>query len=369
MKTRSNGGRSAAVVKFLRRPQHYPERPARIEVIETHFAWIFLTDSHAYKLKKPVIRGNMDYRTVASRRRVCCDEVILNRRLAPGTYLGVVPITRSSDGTLALGRTGHGRIVDWVVKMHRLPAERMLDRAIIEHRVRKHDLQALVLRLSRFFAAAVRQPMSASRYIEHLSARTAQNQRDLCSPDLGLNHRLVTRITGMQFAFLAAHESSIGARAQHLIDGHGDLRPEHVYLGSDSDEPCVIDCLEFDAGLRWLDPAEEVAFLALECRMLGGRALSRALLSQYRAATLTPPDVAIMDFYMSQGALTRAKLAAWHLRDPEIARHAPAWRARAQRYLLAAARYVRRANRHAEPQSDSALSGPATAGDVIRINA
>jgi uncharacterized protein len=183
MKTRSNRTGTAAVVRFLRRPEIYPERPSHIEVIETHFAWVFLTDSHAYKLKKPVTRGSMDYRTLAARRRVCCDEVILNRRLAPKTYLGVVPITRSSDGTLALGRIGGGQIVDWVVKMRRLPAARMLDRAIIARCVGKQDLQTLVSRLTGFFDNAVRQPMSARRYIEHLAARTAQNQQDLCSPE------------------------------------------------------------------------------------------------------------------------------------------------------------------------------------------
>jgi len=369
MTARSNPAGTAAIVRFLRESRHYPDRPTRIEVIETHFAWIFLADAYAYKLKKPVCRGRMDYRTIAARKRVCCDEVILNRRLAPETYLGVIPITRASDGTLALGRSGHGRVVDWVVKMHRLPAERMLDRAIIERHVHNQDLRALVARLTRFFDAAVRQPMSANRYVEHLAARTTQNQRDLCSPDLGLNRRLVTRITGMQFAFLAEHAASVGVRAEHLIDGHGDLRPEHVYLGSETEGPCVIDCLEFDPGLRWLDPGEEMAFLAMECRMLGARALSRALLARYRSATLTPPDAPLMDFYTSQSALTRAKLAAWHLHDPEIARHAAAWRARAQRYLLMAARFIRRANHHREPEIGSSLADPATGNDVIRINA
>jgi aminoglycoside phosphotransferase family enzyme len=169
----------------------------------------------------------------------------------------------------------------------------------------------------------------------------------------------------MQLAFLTEHEASIGARAEYLIDGHGDLRPEHVYLGSDSEGPCVIDCLEFDAALRWLDPAEEMTFLALECRMLGARTLSAALLARYRAASLAPPDDPLMDFYTSQSALTRAKLAAWHLRDPEIARRAPAWRARAQRYLLMAARYVLRANRHREPEIGSKLAGY----EAIRTNA
>jgi len=332
------------VVRFLRRRQHYPESTRRIDVIETHFAWIFLTDLHAYKLKKPVLRGRMNYTTVASRRRVCLDELTLNRRLAREAYLGVLPITRSPDGTLALGKRGKAQVVDWVVKMRRLPAARMLDRAIVERTVHKKDIAALAARLTRFFDGAVRQPLSEGRYVERLFERIEQNQRDLCAPDLGLDARQVEKIAAMQLTFLAEREAGVGARGAQLIDGHGDLRPEHVYLGSKSDSPCVIDCLEFDSDLRWVDPAEEIAFLALECRKSGAGAVARALVSDYRASTMVPPSAALMDFYTSQCAMTRAKLAAWHVRDPELARHVELWRARARSYLRIAARYSRRAN-------------------------
>ena len=347
MKTRTHRASTAEIVRFLRNPRHYREPARHVEVIETHFAWVFLVGSYAYKLKKPVSRGHMDYRTVAARKQACCDEVILNSRLASRTYLQAMPIRRARDGTLALDPAGPGRIVDWVVKMRRLPADRMLDRAIVERRVRKNDLQAVVAALTKFFDTAIRQPMRADRYIEHLRRRILENQSDLCSPDLGLDSRFVTRITGMQLAFLAEHQWVVGARAGYLIDGHGDLRPEHVYLGrlSGTDGPCVIDCLEFDADLRWLDPAEEMAFLALECQVLGARDVARTLLSLYGACTLTPAGDELMDFYASQGALTRAKLAAWHLRDPAIAQHAAVWRSRARRYLFMAARYMRHANR------------------------
>ena len=342
--------RPSEAVRFLRCRQHYPESTRRIEVIETHFAWIFLTDLHAYKLKKPVQRGRMNYRTVAARHRACLDELTLNRRLAGAAYLGVLPITRSPDGTLALGRRGKARVVDWVVKMRRLPADRMLDRSIAARTVRKKDIEALAVRLTRFFDGAVRQPLREGRYIERLFERTVQNQRELCAPDLGLDPRQVEKIVGMQLTFLAKREMGPGARGAHLIDGHGDLRPEHIYLGSKSDSPCVIDCLEFDPDLRWVDPAEEIAFLALECRKLGAGAVARALVSHYRASTLVPPSAAVLDFYTSQCAMTRAKLAAWHVRDPEFARYVQLWRARARSYLRIAARYIRRANR--SPRGD-----------------
>jgi aminoglycoside phosphotransferase family enzyme len=237
----------------------------------------------------------------------------------------------------------------------------MLDRAIICGNVRKGELQAAASMLTRFMDDAVRQPISARCYIERLSKRIAQNQCDLCASDLVLDQHLVVEVARLQNAFLAQHGMEVGARAKLLIDGHGDLRAEHVFLGSKSDSPSVIDCLEFDSELRWLDPAEEMAFLAVECRSLGGAAAARTLLSRYRATTVRPPSHELIDFYASQSAMTRAKLAAWHLRDPAFARRAAAWRARAQSYVLMAVRYIRRANRKSQP-------GPRSSGSGLRFD-
>ncbi|HEY6923532.1 MAG TPA: hypothetical protein VI653_08695 [Steroidobacteraceae bacterium] len=364
--------RVSDVVRFLRNPKHYPEGTRRVDVIETHFAWIFLTDLHAYKLKKPVRRGRMDYTTIAARRQVCLDELTLNRRLAPAVYLEVLPITRSADCTLALGRAARARasgssrqVVDWVVKMRRLPAARMLDHAITARALRKGDVRALVSLLTHFFDHAVRQRLSEARYVERMLERTARNKSDLCAPDLGLDAYQVAKVIEMQLVFLQQKTPLVAARGAHLIDGHGDLRPEHVYQGSGPDSPCVIDCLEFDSDLRWVDPAEEIAFLALECRKLGAAAVARALVAHYRADTLTPPSAALMDFYTSQSAMTRAKLAAWHVRDPELARDAGLWRARANRYLRIAARHIRRANRPVRSGDGSAESGAGVGGPVL----
>jgi aminoglycoside phosphotransferase family enzyme len=328
----------------LRRPESYPERPRRVEVVETHFAWVFLTKNQAYKLKKPVLQDCMDYRTIDARERGCRNELRLNRRLAASVYLGVVPITRTPDGMM-LGRHGEAPIVDWLVRMRRLPARRMLDRAISERVVRASDLERLGLKLTRFFDQAPERPMSATRYVARLRERTRQNGRDLRAPDLPLNKDRVEKLTALQLAFLGKHAELLGARATLLIDGHGDLRPEHLYLGSNTDEPCVIDCLEFNADLRWLDPAEEMAFLTLECCRLQANTVARVILSRYRQSTRNPPSDALMSFYMSQRATTRAKLAAWHVRDPRFARRAALWTSRAESYLADAARYIRRAER------------------------
>src|ERR1039458_9311839 len=119
--------RQRDLVEMFHRSSRSAGRAGRIEVIETHFAWVFLTPARAYKLKKPVRYRSMDYRTLARRERGCRNEIRLNRRLARSAYLGVVPVVLRKDGSLGLGRGE--RIVDWVVKMRRLAARRMRARA------------------------------------------------------------------------------------------------------------------------------------------------------------------------------------------------------------------------------------------------
>lgn len=322
-------------VAFLRRPRSYDDGSRRVTVIETHFAWVFLTRRHAWKLKKPLRHWPLDYRILASRRRGCRAELELNRRLAPGVYLDVVPLTVDRDGALGLGVPG--RIVDWLVKMRRLPAARMLDRALVHGRVDDADLEAVARLLVDFYARARRVGGGPQAYLRRLRGRVAANRRALCALDLGLDATRVREITGAQLALLAAASRLLGARAGCLVDGHGDLRPEHVFIGRPA---CVIDCLEFSAGLRSFDPLEELAFLAVECERLGAPRVARSLLVHYRRLSGDDAPEALVELYMSQRAVTRAKISAWHLRDPRVVDDRR-WRECAHRYLAQAARHLR----------------------------
>jgi len=328
------------IVRFLKLPRSYPGHCASVEVIETHFAWVFLTEQHAWKLKKPVARASMNYLTIAARRRACLNELTLNRRLAPHVYLGVLPVTRSGN-RLYLGARSGARVLDWVVQMRRLCAGRMLDGAIRGGAVRPQDLAAVAAILTRFFDNAAPRPTGGLGYIKRLEQRILRDLHELSAPDLGLDSAVVARVAGRQRKFLSQNADLIGARGACLIDGHGDLRPEHVFLGHDTEPACVIDCLEFDSDLRWLDPAEEVARLAVESRYMGSGWVARELISHYSATSLNAPPRSLIDFYMSLGALNRAKLAAWHLRDPQFASRTLHWQACARDYIEAGAGYVR----------------------------
>ncbi len=346
------------IIAYLSDPRHYRGHPRSVQVVETHFAWVFLAGTQVYKLKKATRQTSMDYRTLAAREQGCRNELRLNRRLAPDVYRGVVPIGRTRGGCVTLDRAP--AVLDWLVEMRRLPAERMLDRAICERRLKRSDLHRIVQRIVRFFRSAPPRPMGGRSYLARLRGQILENGRDLAARDLGLSRRSVECVTRSQLEFVAADAPALASRGARLIDGHGDLRPEHVYLGTRRSEACVIDCLEFEPDLRRLDPAEEVAFLALECERLGARELARVLIERYRAAAADLVGDALIHFYMSRRAATRAKIAAWHLRDEEFAGERRQWKARARSYLSDALDHIRSAHR---ALAAAAASPPAERSD------
>lgn len=322
-------------VAFLRAAPSWRDGARRIEVIETHFAWVFLTRRHAYKLRKPLRHGQMDYRTLARRRRGCLAEVALNRRLAPGIYLGVVPMTWSRAATLRLG--GTGRVVDYLVKMRRLPATRMLDAVLVRRAARTSEMRALLDLLGTFFDAARPRPLAGRACLARLRRQMRANQAALLQ-FTAADRSLIDRVHTLQRRAYRRLRGELAARGARLVDGHGDLRPEHCCTRP----AAVIDCIEFDAGLRRLDPLEELAFLALEIERLRQARAAWALLRQFRDRHSPAASDALLHFYMSHRAATRAMLSAWHVGDPQFPDPRP-WRARTRDYLRRAARHAGRA--------------------------
>jgi aminoglycoside phosphotransferase family enzyme len=329
-----------AKVDFLSQPTTYTEHPAIVETIETHFAWVFIAGALVYKLKKPLQFHDIDFTTLAARRANCELEVALNRRLAPSVYLGTVPLN-VQDGRLALD--GSGTPVEWLVEMRRLPRELALDRLAATGLLPEPALRALLHKLARFYTEAVRAPWDGAAYRAALEEDTRRYCRELAAPELGLDARRVAELGAKLRRFVALHGAELDARvaAGRVVDSHGDLRPEHVFL---TREPEIIDCLEFSAELRLQDSAAEIAFLALECERLGHAPLAMRLLVLYRTTCSDDVSAELLAFYRARQALIRALIAAWHLEPSLPTAAAEYWRARAHWYL------------------DVALGAPAVAG-------
>ena len=160
--------RSEDLVEMLREPASYREHPSSVQVVETHISWVFLTDRHAYKLKKPVKFDFLDFSTPELRKYACLNEVRLNRRLAPDVYLGVIRITQDSIGRLAM--FGDGKPVDWLVHMRRLPADKVLDHRIRNGQLTARDTLVIAKHLTDSYSRLLPKPVGADDYIAALDS-------------------------------------------------------------------------------------------------------------------------------------------------------------------------------------------------------
>ena len=321
----------------LLRSGAWSERPAKVELCETHISWVYLTDRYAYKVKKPVKLEFLDFSTLERRKQACLEEVRLNRRLAPDIYLGVVPIVRVASGRLRVG--GTGPVVDWAVKMHRLPEDRSLDRLIADHELQEAELQRLVNRLVCFYSSLPPLAMAAEKYRTSIERHILENQRELADRRHGLPPLLVERVHGAQIRFLHLASELIDNRVcdGRVVEGHGDLRPEHIYL---SGEPVIIDCLEFSHELRRIDVLDEISFLAMECAMLGAPSIGRRIITQFSAISGDRPDMRLLAFYQSYRACVRSKVMSIRAQQLAGAAQEKAQRT-ALRYLSIADEFAR----------------------------
>ena len=323
-------------IAFLGSAGAYPERTSRVERIETHFSWVFLTDRYAYKLKKPVRNGGVDLSTLDSRERNAKREVSLNRRLARDVYIGVLPLILGKGG---LAIAGTGNIVDWLVQMRRLPADRMLDHRLTRGDWCHADIQVLAARLADFFATARRANVEPRAYLDRFRAECGSSRRAFHDSGGHLRHT-AENIARRIEAFMCRCGWLLAQRAEQgrVVEGHGDLRPEHVWLGP---LPLVIDCLEFRTDLRCLDAVDELAFLAMECERLGAAGIGRILFDRYRRRTGDNPPLAVINFYKAINALIRARIAILHLQETPV-RDPAKWPRRAGEYLAIANQMMRR---------------------------
>ncbi|HEU4579485.1 MAG TPA: hypothetical protein VFS67_14590 [Polyangiaceae bacterium] len=318
-------GESAATVLALRTAAGQLGSEAPIEAIETHLSWVFLTRCHAYKLKKPARSEHFDYTTVGARRAACETELQLNRRLAASVYLGVVPVRCNGTGRHV---EGNGEIVDWLLKMRRLPRDSMLNVCIQRQAVSVGQLMALAQVLTRFYAAAPRAGWSGAEYRRTLAARLESKRALLTLPRHELDPGLVRSVCEQTERWLERHVDEVAARAPLVREAHGDLRPEHICLEA---EPVIIDCLDFDRQLRLLDPLSELAFLDLECRRLGNDWIGPQLAASYARLAGDAASLELQHFYASYHALIRAGLAVSRTDEPGA--DLDKWRARARSYL------------------------------------
>jgi aminoglycoside phosphotransferase family enzyme/predicted kinase len=297
------------------------------ELRETHVSSVLLGDREVLKLKKHVDLGFLDFRTLAARERACHDEVELNARLAPGVYLGVVPIVRGRDGSHRVGegdRDERGEIVDWAVRMLRLPDEQRADMMLARGALSGACVDAVADRLARFHADA-RSDEGVRRFGER--EVVAANVRENFAQTEGAIAGIVTaeeiaEVQRKQLAFLERHAALFDARvrAARIRDGHGDLRLEHAYFRPDG-SLVVIDCIEFNERFRFADVCADIAFFSMDLAAHGRSDLAERFVARYARASNDFDLYALVDFYEAYRAYVRAKIAVLRADRAEARKH------------------------------------------------
>lgn len=305
-------------IQGLLSPDAYPRPVASVELRQTHISYLLFAGDLVYKVKKPLDLIFLDYTTLERRRHFCEEEVRLNRRLCEGTYLGVVPVALV-DGAVKV--EAEGEVVDYAVKMRRLPEEGMMSRLLERDSVTSDMLARLAQRIADFHASSERSD-EIDRYggLETAMVNWRENFQQT-EPYIG---RTIHR---RQFQEIRAFVESVAEADADLFerrvregrarDCHGDLRADAVCF--EDDGVCIYDCIEFNERFRYSDVAADIAFLAMDLEYRGRPDLSDELLGLYLGATLDATLPLVLAFYKCYRAYVRGKVDGFQLDQPEVA--------------------------------------------------
>jgi len=322
-------------------PRAYPDPPRQVTMGQTQMSWLFFTDDHVYKVKKPVDLGYLDYTTLEQRRFLCHQEVELNRRLCPDVYLGVVAISRRGD-RISIDTSPSGEVIEYAVKMRRLPQAAMMDVLLTNHRVTPEMVARVARRLAEFHRqAATSADINAFGTIQAITTNTEENFTQT-EPYIGRT------ISAEQFRHIRAYTDSFLDRnadrfRQRITDGkirdcHGDLHAAHICF---DDGICIYDCIEFNDRFRYCDVASEVAFLVMDLDYHHEPGLGRQFVAAYVESSRDPDLLGVLNFYECYRAYVRGKVEGFKLDDPYIAAgEKTSLLAKAQRYFDLAAAYI-----------------------------
>lgn len=332
---------SAPLVAALADAACYPHAVKRVELIQTHISWVLLTGSYAYKIKKPVNLGFLDFTTLAARRHYCEEEVRLNRRLAPELYLEVVPITGTPQQP-AIG--GTGAAIEYAVKMKEFAQPALFDNAIARGEIKPSDIETLARTIANFHAQLV--PRDCARAddanISVLAPALENFEQMLPLPDAAGDSETLRGIRDWTLREYDALCTLFGQRhaAGFVRECHGDLHLGNIVMIDGAAVP--FDCIEFNPALRWMDVMNEVAFLMMDLEAHGRRDLAFTFINAYLESSGDYAGIRVLSFYFVYRAVVRAKINLMRAAQGGIT---PAQRCLAindyRRYLLLAAAHTR----------------------------
>ena len=326
-------------LKSLLMPDVYPEPTNSVRLLQTHVSLLFITDNFVYKIKKPVDLGFLNFTTIDRRRFYCNEEVRLNRLLCPEIYLGVVEVRESESGATFCGE---GTVIDYAVKMKRLPEERMLDRMLAEGKVADLDIREIARVIADFHLKAEHGGI-IDEYgkIESIRRNWEENFQQVGEfTDISLAKSDLDMLKKWVDTFLAHNGALFAERVTRgfIRDCDGDIHLENICL---TDRVCIFDCIEFNNRFRYTDTASDIAFFLMDLDYHDKRNFPDLFLDEYIKVTGDQGVVRLLDFYKIYRAVIRGKVESLKLLDPDIPTDDKNnSKEKARRYFRLARRYI-----------------------------
>lgn len=328
-----------ALYQSLLDPAAYPHPTESISVLETHISWVILTGRYAYKLKKPVDFGFVDFSTLARRQHFCEEEIRLNRRFAPDLYQCVVPITGTAE---RLRIEGGGDPVDFAVKMRQFDQRCLFDRLVADGRLGPRDVDVIADVTATFHLATAsahtNDRRGTAQAVRTATEETFSHLLQLASDDA--EHRTITELADWhrqqidRLAPLIEQRRRLGC----VRECHGDLHLGNVVLIDG--RPTPFDCIEFNPALRWIDVVSDVAFLAMDLEVKGARAFAYRFMNRYEAITGDYAGLRLWDYFRMYRAMVRAKVCRLTMAQRPNASRTPGLLAEYRAYLEFGGRLV-----------------------------
>ena len=332
----------SSLIQDLLDPDALPDKTQSVSLVQTHISMVFVADKYVYKIKKPVDFGFLDFRTLEKRAYYCLQEVALNRRLAKDIYLDVLPVR--FDGKRHSMRAKAGEVVEYAVKMQRIPEEKLMKSVFERGDLTREHLQSVARVLARFHSHALTSPeIAAYGEAEKFKVNTDENFQQVEKyVAVTVDRSVFEALREWTETFYRSNQSLFSQRvaAGRVRDCHGDLHMEHVCL---TESIQIIDCIEFNDRFRYSDTIADIAFLLMDLDYHGGEDFSRFLWHRYKKEAQEKDIEPLLDFYKVYRAFVRGKVNSFQLDDARIGEGEKAEAiSRAKRYFELAFSYIRR---------------------------
>ncbi len=306
------------LVASMSNPAFYPHGPDDVQLIQTHISWIFIAGDLVYKVKKAVDFGFLDFTTLEKRNYYCNKEIELNRRFAPGVYVGVLEITEDGEGRLCPG--GEGAIVEYAVEMKKIPEKRMLYRLLEAGRVTEDDVRRVGRYLARVYGE-IPSDERAQKFgtSEVIATNVLENFDQTRKYREGpVSTAAFDALETWSRSFLERNKPLLSARGEggYIKDCHGDLHLQHICI--EGNAISIFDCIEFNERFRFGDVASDVAFLSMDFDFNGRRDLGDIFVGAYVDESGDASLLDVLKFYKVYRAMVRAKVTSFMLDDETL---------------------------------------------------